>query len=168
MQNVVSVKNLSKTYSNQFQALNNINLDIKQNEIFALLGPNGAGKTTLISIICGIVTPSIGTVEVGNYDIIKDYRKTRSQIGLVPQELTLEQFEIVYNNVSYTRGLYGKPPNPQHIEKILKEGKKIGIIPEKKYYFLDKILLGVLSQYNHIGEAVFYKMIKRNPTKRGQ
>ena len=121
MQNVVSVKNLSKTYSNQFQALNNINLDIKQNEIFALLGPNGAGKTTLISIICGIVTPSIGSVEVGNYDIIKDYRKTRSQIGLVPQELTLEQFEIVYNNVSYTRGLYGKPPNPQHIEKILKD-----------------------------------------------
>ena len=121
MQNVVSVKNLSKTYSNQFQALNNINLDIKQNEIFALLGPNGAGKTTLISIICGIVTPSIGTVEVGNYDIIKDYRKTRSQIGLVPQELTLEQFEIVYNNVSYTRGLYGKPPNPEHIEKILKD-----------------------------------------------
>ena len=121
MQNVVSVKNLSKTYSNQFQALNNINLDIKQNEIFALLGPNGAGKTTLISVICGIVTPSIGTVEVGNYDIIKDYRKTRSQIGLVPQELTLEQFEIVYNNVSYTRGLYGKPPNPQHIEKILKD-----------------------------------------------
>ena len=121
MQNVVSIKNLSKTYSNQFQALNNINLDIKQNEIFALLGPNGAGKTTLISIICGIVTPSIGTVEVGNYDIIKDYRKTRSQIGLVPQELTLEQFEIVYNNVSYTRGLYGKSPNPQHIEKILKD-----------------------------------------------
>ena len=121
MQNVVSVKNLSKTYSNQFQALNNINLDIKQNEIFALLGPNGAGKTTLICIICGIVTPSIGTVEVGNYDIIKDYRKTRSQIGLVPQELTLEQFEIVYNNVSYTRGLYGKRPNPQHIEKILKD-----------------------------------------------
>ena len=121
MQNVVSIKNLSKTYSNQFQALNNINLDIKQNEIFALLGPSGAGKTTLISIICGIVTPSIGTVEVGNYDIIKDYRKTRSQIGLVPQELTLEQFEIVYNNVSYTRGLYGKRPNPQHIEKILKD-----------------------------------------------
>ena len=121
MQNVVSVKKLSKTYGNQFQALNNINLDIKQNEIFALLGPNGAGKTTLISIICGIVTPSIGTVEVGNYDIIKDYRKTRSQIGLVPQELTLEQFEIVYNNVSYTRGLYGKPPSPQHIEKILKD-----------------------------------------------
>ncbi len=121
MQNIVSIKNLSKTYSNQFQALNNINLDIKQNEIFALLGPNGAGKTTLISIICGIVTPSVGTVEVGNYDIIKDYRKTRSQIGLVPQELTLEQFEIVYNNVSYTRGLYGKPPNPQHIEKILKD-----------------------------------------------
>ena len=101
--------------------MHHFHLDIKQNEIFALLGPNGAGKTTLISIICGIVTPSVGTVEVGNYDIIKDYRKTRSQIGLVPQELTLEQFEIVYNNVSYTRGLYGKPPNPQHIEKILKD-----------------------------------------------
>ena len=100
MQNVVSVKNLSKTYSNQFQALNNINLDIKQNEIFALLGPNGAGKTTLISIICGIVKPSGGKVHVDGFDIIDDYRETRSRIGLVPQELTLESFETVFNNVS--------------------------------------------------------------------
>ena len=119
--NQIVINNLSKVYDNGFNALKKVSLEVKQGEILAMLGPNGAGKTTLISIICGIVTPSIGTVEVGNYDIIKDYRKTRSQIGLVPQELTLEQFEIVYNNVSYTRGLYGKPPNPQHIEKILKD-----------------------------------------------
>ena len=120
MNNLLSIDSVSKHYGD-FTALNKVSLNIKEGSIFGLLGPNGAGKTTLISIICGIVTPSIGTVEVGNYDIIKDYRKTRSQIGLVPQELTLEQFEIVYNNVSYTRGLYGKPPNPQHIEKILKD-----------------------------------------------
>mgnify|MGYP001414903918 FL=1 len=106
MQSIVSINNLSKIYDNNFQALKNINLDIRKNEIFALLGPNGAGKTTLISIICGIVNPTVGKVLVNEYDIIKDYRKTRSQIGLVPQELTLEQFEIVYNNVAYTRGLY--------------------------------------------------------------
>ena len=121
MQSVVSINNLSKIYDNNFQALKNINLDIRKNEIFALLGPNGAGKTTLISIICGIVNPTVGKVLVNEYDIIKDYRKTRSQIGLVPQELTLEQFEIVYNNVAYTRGLYGKAPNPDLIEKLLKD-----------------------------------------------
>ena len=121
MQSIVSINNLSKTYDNNFQALKNINLDIRKNEIFALLGPNGAGKTTLISIICGIVNPTVGKVLVNEYDIIKDYRKTRSQIGLVPQELTLEQFEIVYNNVAYTRGLYGKAPNPDLIEKLLKD-----------------------------------------------
>ena len=121
MQNIVSINNLSKIYDNNFQALKNINLDIRKNEIFALLGPNGAGKTTLISIICGIVNPTVGKVLVNEYDIIKDYRKTRSQIGLVPQELTLEQFEIVYNNVAYTRGLYGKAPNPDLIEKLLKD-----------------------------------------------
>ena len=121
MQAIVSINNLSKTYDNNFQALKNINLDIRKNEIFALLGPNGAGKTTLISIICGIVNPTVGKVLVNEYDIIKDYRKTRSQIGLVPQELTLEQFEIVYNNVAYTRGLYGKAPNPDLIEKLLKD-----------------------------------------------
>lgn len=121
MKNIVSIKNLSKTYDNNFQALKDINLDIKKDEIIALLGPNGAGKTTLISIICGIVVPTSGSVSVDDFDIIKDYRKTRSQIGLVPQELTLEQFEFVFNNVSYTRGLYGKPPNPSLIEKILKD-----------------------------------------------
>ena len=117
----IIVKNLSKTYDNGFQALKNINLGIKKGEIFAMLGPNGAGKTTLINIICGIVKPSLGTVTVENFDIIKDYRATRSKIGLVPQELTLEAFETVFNNVSYSRGLYGKQPNPLHIEKVLKQ-----------------------------------------------
>ncbi len=121
MQNIVSIKKLSKIYDNNFQALNNITLDIKKNEIIALLGPNGAGKTTMISIICGIVIPTSGSVTVDNFDIIKDYRRTRSRIGLVPQELSLEQFEYVFNNVSYTRGLYGKAPNPSLIEKILKD-----------------------------------------------
>ena len=121
MHSLISIDNLSKIYSNNFKALNSINLEIKKGEIFALLGPNGAGKTTLISIICGIVTPTKGTVLVNGSDIITDYRLTRSQIGLVPQELTLEQFENVCSNVSYTRGLYGKPPNPKYIEKILKD-----------------------------------------------
>ncbi len=117
----ISINNLSKVYDNGFNALKNINLSIKKGEIFAMLGPNGAGKTTLISIICGIVNPSSGNVSVDNFDIINDYRETRSRIGLVPQELTLEQFETVFNNVSYSRGLYGKKPDPNHIEKILKQ-----------------------------------------------
>ena len=119
--NQIVINDLSKVYDNGFKSLKNINLDIKKGEIFAMLGPNGAGKTTLISIICGIVTPSSGKVTVDNFDIINDYRETRSRIGLVPQELTLEQFETVFNNVSYSRGLYGKKPNPSHIEKILKQ-----------------------------------------------
>ena len=119
--NQITINNLSKTYDNGFNALKNINLNIKRGEIFAMLGPNGAGKTTLISIICGIVTPSSGKITVDNFDIIEDYRETRSRIGLVPQELTLEQFETVFNNVSYSRGLYGKKPDPGHIEKILKQ-----------------------------------------------
>ena len=119
--NQISINNLSKIYKNGFNALKSINLDIKKGEIFAMLGPNGAGKTTLISIICGIVKPSSGTVSVDGFDIINDYRETRSRIGLVPQELTLEQFETVFNNVSYSRGLYGKKPDPKHIEKILKQ-----------------------------------------------
>ena len=119
--NQISINNLSKVYDNGLNALKNINLNIKKGEIFAMLGPNGAGKTTLISIICGIVKPSSGNVTVENFDIIKDYRNTRSRIGLVPQELTLEQFETVFNNVSYSRGLYGKKPNPLHIEKILRQ-----------------------------------------------
>jgi len=120
-QNQISINNLSKVYKNGFNALKSVNLNIKKGEIFAMLGPNGAGKTTLISIICGIVKPSSGKVTVDNFDIIDDYRETRSRIGLVPQELTLEQFETVFNNVSYSRGLYGKKPDPQHIEKILKQ-----------------------------------------------
>ena len=119
--NQISINNLSKIYDNGFEALKNINLEIKKGEIFAMLGPNGAGKTTLISIVCGIVKPSSGKVLVENFDIINDYRETRSRIGLVPQELTLEQFETVFNNVSYSRGLYGKKPDPSYIEKVLKQ-----------------------------------------------
>ena len=120
-QDLISINELSKTYNNGLDALKNVSLKIKKGEILAMLGPNGAGKTTLISIICGIVTPSSGKVDVDGFDIIKNYRETRSKIGLVPQELTLENFETVFNNVSYTRGLYGKSPNPKHIEKILKD-----------------------------------------------
>jgi len=120
-QNLISINKLSKTYSNGLNALKEVSLNIKKGEILAMLGPNGAGKTTLISIICGIVTPSSGKVNVDGFDIIKDYRETRTKIGLVPQELTLENFETVFNNVSFTRGLYGKPPDPKHIEKILKK-----------------------------------------------
>jgi len=120
-ENQIIIKDLSKVYSNGFNALKNINLTIKKGEILALLGPNGAGKTTLISVICGIVTPSSGKITVDNYDIIDQYRETRSRIGLVPQELTLEAFETVFNNVSYSRGLYGKSPNPKHVEKVLKD-----------------------------------------------
>ena len=119
--NQINITNLSKIYDNGFEALKNINLDIKKGEIFAMLGPNGAGKTTLISIVCGIVKPSSGKISVENFDIIEDYRETRSRIGLVPQELTLEQFETVFNNVSYSRGLYGKKPDPLYIEKVLKQ-----------------------------------------------
>ena len=119
--NQINIQSLSKVYANGFEALKKINLTIKKGEILAMLGPNGAGKTTLISTICGIVTPSSGTVTIDNFDIIKDYRETRSRIGLVPQELTLEQFETVFNNVSYSRGLYGKKPDPKYIEKILKD-----------------------------------------------
>ena len=120
-ENLIIIDNLSKVYNNGFKALKSVNLNIKKGEIFAMLGPNGAGKTTLISIICGIVKPSSGKVSVDGFDIIDDYRETRSKIGLVPQELTLEQFETVFNNVSYSRGLYGKKPDPIHIEKILKD-----------------------------------------------
>jgi ABC-2 type transport system ATP-binding protein len=119
--NQIEINDLSKVYDNSFNALKKISLKVKQGEILALLGPNGAGKTTLISIICGIVTPSSGTVTVDGFDIIKDYRETRSRIGMVPQELNLESFETVFDTVSYSRGLYGKPPKPEHREKILKD-----------------------------------------------
>ncbi len=121
MSSILSVQNLSKTYATGFQALKNINLEIAQGEIFALLGPNGAGKTTLISIVCGIVNPSEGKVTVDGHDIITDFRAARSLIGLVPQELTTDAFESVWGTVSFTRGLFGKKPNPAHIEKVLRD-----------------------------------------------
>ena len=112
MQSIISVSNLSKTYASGFQALKNIDLEIRRGEIFALLGPNGAGKTTLISIVCGIVNPSAGRVIVDGHDIVRDYRAARSMIGLVPQELTTDAFESVWNTVSFSRGLFGKPAQP--------------------------------------------------------
>ncbi len=118
---IISVANLSKIYGSGFKALNNINLEICRGEIFALLGPNGAGKTTLISIICGIVNPTVGAVSVDGYDIAKSYRGARSLIGLVPQELHTDAFETVWATVSFSRGLFGKPRNPAHIEKVLKD-----------------------------------------------
>lgn len=121
MRPIISVKALTKTYEGGFTALKNINLEIRDGEIFGLLGPNGAGKTTLISIICGIVNLSEGSVTVDGHDIIKDYRTTRSLIGLVPQELTTDAFETIWDTVSFSRGLFGKSKNPAHIEKVLKE-----------------------------------------------
>jgi ABC-2 type transport system ATP-binding protein len=121
MQPIISISGLSKTYASGFEALKNINLEIRRGEIFALLGPNGAGKTTLINVVCGIVTPSAGTVLVGGNDIITDSRATRSMIGLVPQELTTDAFETVWATVSFSRGLFGKRENPEHIKKVLKE-----------------------------------------------
>lgn len=117
---ILSVSGLGKTYKGGFQALDDINLDIRKGEIVALLGPNGAGKTTLISVICGIVSPSAGQVRVAGFDIIKDFRKTRSLIGLVPQELTTDSFESVMNTLAFSRGLFGKAPNPAHLEKVLR------------------------------------------------
>jgi len=121
MQSIISVSNLSKTYATGFQALKDVNLDIRRGEIFALLGPNGAGKTTLINVICGIVNRSGGDISVDGLDILKDYRTVRSMIGLVPQELTTDAFETVWGTVSFSRGLFGKRKNPEHIEKVLTE-----------------------------------------------
>jgi ABC-2 type transport system ATP-binding protein len=120
LQPVISVSNLDKTYASGFQALKEINLDIRRGEIFALLGPNGAGKTTLINVICGIVNPTEGSVRADGHDIVSDYRAARSLIGLVPQELTTDAFETVWATVNFSRGLFGKPPNPGYIEKVLK------------------------------------------------
>ena len=121
MASIVSVSNLSKTYASGFEALKGVSLEIEQGEILALLGPNGAGKTTLISIICGIVNPSGGVVTVKGHDVVRDFRQTRAMIGLVPQELTTDAFETVWNTVSFSRGLHGKKPDPAHIEKVLKD-----------------------------------------------
>jgi len=118
---IISIKNLSKTYKSGFKALNNVNLEIKKGEIFALLGPNGAGKTTLISTICGIVNPTEGEVLADGHNITTEYRKAREKIGLVPQELTTDAFEKVISTVSFSRGLFGKPANPEYIEKILRQ-----------------------------------------------
>src|SRR6201996_6212964 len=117
----ISVSHLNKTYASGFQALKDINLGISHGEIFALLGPNGAGKTTLIGIICGIVNPTSGTVTVDGHDIVADYRAARSLIGLVPQELTTDAFETPSATMRFSRGLFGMPPNPAHIEKVLKQ-----------------------------------------------
>ena len=116
----IAIKGLTKKYDTGFQALDNINLEIKRGEIFALLGPNGAGKTTLINAVCGIVRPTGGSITVAGYDIAADYRKARSVLGLVPQELTTDAFESVWNTVSFSRGLFGKPKNPAYIEDVLK------------------------------------------------
>jgi len=121
MQPIISISGLTKTYKSGHEALKRVDLDIHKGEIFALLGPNGAGKTTLISIVCGIVTPSSGTVTADGHDIVRDYRAARGLIGLVPQELHTDSFESVWATVSFSRGLFGKPPNPAHIEKILKD-----------------------------------------------
>ncbi|HEY9066651.1 MAG TPA: ABC transporter ATP-binding protein [Burkholderiaceae bacterium] len=118
---VVAISGLNKRYASGYEALTNIDLAIRRGEIFALLGPNGAGKTTLISIVCGIVNASAGEVRVAGHDIVRDYRVTRSLIGLVPQELTTDAFESVWATVSFSRGLYGRPPNPALIEKILRD-----------------------------------------------
>ena len=121
LQPVVAVSNLSKTYASGFQALKDINLDIRRGEIFALLGPNGAGKTTLINVICGIVNPTKGEVLADGHDIISEYRAARSKIGLVPQELTTDAFETVWATVSFSRGLFGKPRDPGYVEKVLRD-----------------------------------------------
>jgi ABC-2 type transport system ATP-binding protein len=121
VQPVIKIANLAKTYASGFQALKGIDLEIRRGEIFALLGPNGAGKTTLIGIVCGIVNPSVGTVTVDGHDIVRDYRAARAKIGLVPQELATNAFETVWADVSFSRGLWGKPKNPAHIEKVLKD-----------------------------------------------
>ncbi len=121
VQPVISVQGLSKQYASGFQALKNVNLDIQRGEIFALLGPNGAGKTTLISIICGIVNPTQGTVLADGHDIVTDFRAARSKIGLVPQEISTDAFESVWNTVTFSRGLFGKPADPAYIEKVLRD-----------------------------------------------
>src|SRR5512145_1626597 len=118
---VISISNLTKIYASGYQALKPIDLEIEKGEIFALLGPNGAGKTTLISIVCGIVTPSAGTVIADGHDIIRDYRAARAKIGLVPQELATDMFETVWATVSFSRGLFGLAPNAAYVEKLLRE-----------------------------------------------
>src|SRR5690606_18396807 len=118
---IITIRGLTKIYGNGFQALKGVNLDIRKGEILALLGPNGAGKTTLISIVCGLVNPSGGQVLVGGHDVVRDFRQTRAMIGLVPQELTTDQFETVWNTVTFSRGVHGKKADPARIEAILRD-----------------------------------------------
>ena len=120
MQPIISIQGLSKTYAGGFQALKGVDLEIRKGEIFALLGPNGAGKTTLISIVCGLVNPTSGTVSADGHDILRDFRGARSAIGLVPQELSTDAFETVWATMKFSRGLFGKPPDPAHLEKVLR------------------------------------------------
>src|SRR4051812_13480021 len=162
---VISISNLSKTYASGLQALKSIHLEISSGEIFALLGPNGAGKTTLISIVCGLVTPTAGTVRVDGHDILRDYRASRSLIGLVPQELHTDMFETVWGTVSFSRGLFGRGPDAAHLEKVLRDlslwekrndkimtlsgGRKRRVLiakalaPEPQVLFLDEPTAGV-------------------------
>ena len=146
MQPIVSISNLSKTYAGGYQALKNVNLDIQPGEILALLGPNGAGKTTLISIICGIVNASAGTVTVDGHDIVADYRISRSLIGLVPQELTLGAFDRVWNTLCFSRGLFGKKPDPNYLEQLLKDlslwDKKNNMLMELSGGMKRRVLIG--------------------------
>ena len=121
MKPIVTITDLCKTYANGHQALQDVSLHIMPGEILALLGPNGAGKTTLISIVCGLVNPSAGTVKVDGYDIVKDYREARGRIGLVPQELTLNAFDTVWNTLCFSRGLFGKSPDADYLQRLLKD-----------------------------------------------
>ncbi len=121
MQSIISISQLTKTYASGFQALKSVDLEIRRGEILALLGPNGAGKTTLISIVCGIVNPTSGTVMADGHDIIRDFRAARAKIGLVPQELSTDMFETVWDTVSFSRGLFGKAANPAYVEKVLRD-----------------------------------------------
>ena len=154
MQPIVSISNLSKTYSTGYQALKNVSLDIQPGEILALLGPNGAGKTTLISIICGIVNASSGSVTVGGHDNVKDYRITRSMIGLVPQELTLGAFDKVWNTLCFSRGLFGKKPDPEHLERVLKD---LSLWDKKKNMLMS--LSGGMKRRVLIGKALAHEPV---------
>jgi len=152
LQPIVSISNLSKTYSTGYQALKNVSLDIQPGEILALLGPNGAGKTTLISIICGIVNASSGSVTVGGHDNVKDYRITRSMIGLVPQELTLGAFDKVWNTLCFSRGMFGKKPDPEYLERVLKD---LSLWDKKKNMLMS--LSGGMKRRVLIGKALAHE-----------
>jgi len=154
LQPIVSISNLSKTYSTGYQALKNVSLDIQPGEILALLGPNGAGKTTLISIICGIVNASSGSVTVGGHDNVKDYRITRSMIGLVPQELTLGAFDKVWNTLCFSRGLFGKKPDPEYLERVLKD---LSLWDKKKNMLMS--LSGGMKRRVLIGKALAHEPV---------